>query len=151
MLHFRRSSNGPKSLQLSCLSTKNHGLHKLSLCRACQRLSVSSMCAPEGCLYHKNLWSLLNTQQECRFCAFLAQTISPTRASCLINFLVNSNSVFDYKYTIYLNLANGRLNVKLGRHGVVANIELYCDPSMKCKLVGRAELSAKNGHRRLIC
>ena len=151
MLHFTRSSNGPISFQSSYLSTKDHGLHKLSLCRACQKLSVRRMCAPEGCLYLKNLWSLLKTQEKCRFCAFIAQSIRGTCVSSLRNQLVRRDFGSDYKYTVYLNLANGRLNVNLGEHCLAADIELYCDPGMKRKLACRAELSAKNGYRRLTC
>ena len=150
MLHFTRSSNGRESLQ-SYLSTKDHGLHKLSLCRECQKLSVRRMCAPEGCLYLKNIWSLLKTQARCRFCAFIAQSIRGTRASSLRSQLVGRDLGFEYKYAVYLNLANGRLNVNLREHGLLADFELYCDPGMKRKLACHTELSAKNGHRRLIC
>ena len=151
MLHFTRSSNEPESLQSSYLLTKNHGLHKLSLCRACQKLSVRLMCAPDGCLYLENLWSLLKTQRTCRFCAFIAQTIRGTRASSLRNQLVGRDLGSDRKYTVYLNLANGRLNVNLREHAPVADIELYCDPGMNCKLACCAALSAKTGYRRFIC
>ena len=151
-LQFTRSSNGSESLESSYLSTKDHGLHKLSLCSACQKLSVRRMCAPEGCLYLEDLWSLFKTQRECRFCAFIAQTIRGIRDSSLRSQLVGRDLLFDAKYRVYLNLINGRLNVNLREHALLlADIELYCDPGMKCKLACRAEISAKHGYRRFIC
>ena len=151
MLHFTRSSGGRESLESSYLSTKDHGLHKLSLCRACQKLSIRRMSAPEGCLYLKNIWILLKTQWKCRFCAFIAQTIPGTSAGSWRSKLAWRDLVPPYKYTVYLNLANGRLHVNLREYGLLADFELYCDPGMKCKLVCRAELSAKIGYRRLFC
>lgn len=102
------------------------------------------MCAPEGCLYLEDLWSLLNTQWECRFCAFIAQTIRGRWSSSLRSQLVGRDLGLDYKYAVYLNLEKGRLNANLREHALAADIELYCDPGMKCKMACRAELSAKN-------
>ena len=151
MLHFTRSSGGRESLESSYLSTKDHGLHKLSLCRACQKLSIRRISAPEGCLYLKNIWSLFTTQRKCRFCAFIAQTIRGPRDSNLRNQLVGRDLVFSHRYTVYLVLENGRLSVNLREYGLLADFELYCDPGMKRKRACRAEPSAKNGYRRLIC
>lgn len=145
--YLTRSSNDPEPYLL----TKGHGLHNLSLCRTCQKLSVRRMCAPEGCLYLENLWSLLKTQWKCRFCAFIAQTIRGTSTGSWESQLVWRDVVPPYKYTVYLSLANGRLSVNLGEHCRVADIELYCDPGMKRKLGCRAELSANNGYRRPTC
>ena len=107
------------------------------------------MCAPEGCLYLENLWSLLKTQHECRFCAFIAQTIRGDRASSLRNQLVGHLGS-DRKYTVYLNRVNGRFNVNLREHGRLADFELYCDPGVICKMACRADLSTKIGYRILI-
>lgn len=101
------------------------------------------MCAPEGCLYLKNLWSLLKTQRRCRFCAFVAQTIRGTRASSLKNQLVGPDLPAKYKYPMYLTLANRRLNVNLRGYGSLADFELYCDPGMKGNLTCRGELCAE--------
>lgn len=133
----------PESLQSSYLTTKNHGLHKLPLCKACQKLNLRSMCAPEGFLYLEDVWTLLKTQRKCRFCAFVAQTIRGTRTSSLRNQLVARDLVCGYKYPMYLTLANRSLNVNLGeyaslglninlgRYASLADFELYCDPGMK--------------------
>ena len=84
-------------------------------------------------------------------CAFIAQTIRGKSAGSLRSQLLWRDLVPPHKYTLYLNLVNGRLNVNLGEHCLAADIELYCDPGMKRKLACRAELSAKNGYRRLTC
>ena len=93
----------------------------------------------------------LRRNEHVDFDAFIAQTIRGTRASSLRNQLVGRDLGSDRKYTVYLNLANGRLNVNLREYAPVADIELYCNPGMNCKLACRAELRAKTGYRRFIC
>lgn len=66
------------SPQATYHTTKAHGLHRLApwrLCRACSKLDVKSFAESKLYVLLPNCWDLETSSAQCRFCAFLYQTL----------------------------------------------------------------------------
>lgn len=130
-LRYEGDNSDPPSYML----TMDHGLHQLGLCRACSKLDWQAAASEAGYVLRKNHWEILNTQRQCRFCAFISQTFRGLSQSSLRHLIVARDIAPNQKLSILLNLRDGNVDVSLDGtwRPVLAKFELYCEPGMSHK------------------
>jgi hypothetical protein len=109
----------------SSLLTKDHGLHALSLCRACRNLDFKSLSATSSRVHLKNCFKLIERSRKCRLCAFIAQTFQGTRDTSAQNQLVAFDIIPESNVPLCLKLNDGQLHITAGEDLPVAAIEIY--------------------------
>lgn len=75
------------SPQATYHTTKTHGLHRLApwqLCPACSKLDLKSIAESKLHVLLPNCWDLEASSTQCRFCAFLYQTLHQDLEAALV-------------------------------------------------------------------
>jgi hypothetical protein len=128
ILNFWRS--GPlhrKKSSRSYLSTKDHGLHNLQLCRACNSLSLELITQASAHVHLKNCFELVKTSKRCRLCAFIAQTLLQNQTRSLRSWIYAHDISPHLNWPLCLALRNGCLQITLGESVGKAELEIFSD------------------------
>ena len=141
-------SEGPN--EYSYLTTKDHGLHKLGLCRACSKLDWQEMDYWDGYVLMRNHWEILTTRFRCRFCAFVYQSFldvrhtdgsdASTRQSSFMHVMARIDIPRSTKLPLRLTVRGGVLNVRVdiaSIPGLLASFQLYCDPGTSPNFIAK--------------
>ncbi|KIW19547.1 hypothetical protein PV08_00119 [Exophiala spinifera] len=116
-----------KAAPESYLETKSHGLHNLSLCRACDNLDPRCLPHQPAYIHLKNCFHLNKRSQKCRLCAFISQSLGAVGSRDVRQILVSYDISPKVGVPLSLSLRCKFLEVNLGDRDAVVSLELYAE------------------------
>ena len=108
----------------SSFLTKDHGLHKLGLCRACNALNFKCLSGTLVQTHLKNCFDLIEQAKICRLCRFIAQNFQKDGDASVRNLLMGLDIVRKSNVPLCFVLSDGQLRAT-ARDVVLAEIQLF--------------------------